>query len=377
MRREVASLAVGLGTGAAAGMIGVGGGEFRIPALVRLVGGCMASVASVNLLIGLLTVSASLLLRSLAGLAGGEAILYGAYLSLGSAPGAYLGAAAAGRVPDRALRAAVAAYLLVVGLRLLLEPLVGEVHEALRVEGALAPPLLALLGLAVGAVSAMFGVAGGELRIPALMMLFGMGVREAGTASLVASIATVGVGLAGHALAGRLEAGSGRVAWPMAAGSSLGIAAGVSLASQVHEGHLRLALGAILVLATVRFVVEWPQGPRREEARNQAPKPARAAEQRADAARRPRSDRRSPSLEAARETSENQARSQDQWAAARSGRASGPRGAALDISEAPTVAHHRKKCGFPAVVATPARRGPPRGGLGRRPPLAASPAAAM
>lgn len=259
MRREAASLAVGLGTGAAAGMIGVGGGEFRIPALARLIRGPMVSIASTNLAVGLFTVTASLCIRSLVGLVGEEALLYGAYLSLGSVPGAYFGAAAAGRAPERALRLAVAAYLLAVGLRFLLDPLV-EVRGALLIEGPLVPPCLALLGFAIAALSAAFGVAGGEMRIPLLIIAFGLDVRQAGTASLLASVATVGVGLAKHVSMGHFRAGSARVAWPMGAGSSLGIVAGVLLALQMHEQHLKVALGAILVLATVRFVAREQGG---------------------------------------------------------------------------------------------------------------------
>jgi uncharacterized membrane protein YfcA len=43
----------------------------------------------------------------------------------------------------------------------------------------------------VAAASGVLGVAGSEMRIPALMYLFATSVREAGTNSLLASIPTV------------------------------------------------------------------------------------------------------------------------------------------------------------------------------------------
>ncbi|MCX8205300.1 MAG: sulfite exporter TauE/SafE family protein [Candidatus Nezhaarchaeota archaeon] len=254
-RTEALSFIIGAATGVAAGMVGVGGGEFRIPALVYLMGTSMTAVASSNLLIGLLTVTASLLLRLLLGLAGEASILYGAYLFLGSIPGAYVGAAVAGRASNVVLRLIVTAYLLVVGLRLALEPLVGEVREALLVQESLVPLCLAFLGFLISVVSAIFGVAGGEMRIPALIMLFGLGVKQAGTASLIASVATVSVGFLKHLRMGHFRAEFTRATLSMAVGSSLGALAGALLAARMYEQHLKLALGAILILATVRFVM--------------------------------------------------------------------------------------------------------------------------
>ena len=50
----------GLLTGAAAGLVGVGGGEFRMPVLVRVLEFPIKIAASMNLLIGLATVIVSL-----------------------------------------------------------------------------------------------------------------------------------------------------------------------------------------------------------------------------------------------------------------------------------------------------------------------------
>lgn len=52
-----------------------------------------------------------------------------------------------------------------------------------------------MIGLAVGIVSSMLGVAGGELLIPTIIFVFGADIRIAGTASLLISIAIVGTGL--------------------------------------------------------------------------------------------------------------------------------------------------------------------------------------
>jgi uncharacterized membrane protein YfcA len=53
-------------------------------------------------------------------------------------------------------------------------------------------------GVIIGAVSTMLGVAGGELIIPTLVLLFGVPVKAAGTTSLLISIPMMLVALARH-----------------------------------------------------------------------------------------------------------------------------------------------------------------------------------
>jgi uncharacterized membrane protein YfcA len=51
-----------------------------------------------------------------------------------------------------------------------------------------------LFGLAIGLVSSLLGVAGGELIIPTLAFAFGANIRTGGTGSLLVSLPTVVVG---------------------------------------------------------------------------------------------------------------------------------------------------------------------------------------
>jgi uncharacterized membrane protein YfcA len=62
-----------------------------------------------------------------------------------------------------------------------------------------------VLGLAIGLVSSLLGVAGGELIIPTLVFGFGVGIKTAGTASLLISLPTVVVGLVRYASRGSLS----------------------------------------------------------------------------------------------------------------------------------------------------------------------------
>ena len=58
------------------------------------------------------------------------------------------------------------------------------VNEYLIAQGVLDVTGGAVIGLVVGIVSSMLGVAGGELLIPTLVFVFGADIRVAGTASL-------------------------------------------------------------------------------------------------------------------------------------------------------------------------------------------------
>lgn len=253
----VLSFILGVVVGIVAGMVGVGGGEFRIPALTYLLKGSMASVAASNLLIGFFTVVVSFFLRLSVGLAGGDAVLHGVYLSIGSIFGAYLGALMAGKFSDRMLRLMVVAYLLIVGLRFTFEPLIGEIHENLLFQKNMVPFYLIVFGFLVGVLSTMFGVAGGEIRIPILIMFFGLGVKYAGTASLFASMATVGVGFLKHFRMGYFKVNFTWVTLSMAVGSVLGAFIGTFLALFTHEQYLKPILGLVLMVATVRFMIRF------------------------------------------------------------------------------------------------------------------------
>ncbi len=103
----------------------------------------------------------------------------------------------------------------------------------------------------VAFISAIFGVAGGEMRIPALLYLFAMPIPEAGTLSLVASVPTVAMGALRYRLSGHLPRPAVVVAVVMAAGSLLGVLIGIALLPQVDRYTLKGILGLILLLATL------------------------------------------------------------------------------------------------------------------------------
>jgi uncharacterized membrane protein YfcA len=243
--------------GAVAGLIGVGGGEFRTPILLYIIGLPVLTAIAVNLLVGLLTVVVSFLRRFQIGLLNEHTIDIALIMSATSILGAYLGAVLTGKIPEKPLKRVLAAFLIIVGLKISTEPFI-EIPLAFTltlnfVEEAL---LVALIGLVIGIISGTLGVAGGEFRIPALIYLFSLDIVEAGTASLMVSIPTVASGFLKHQNMGHMDRNATLIAIAMGVGSVLGAFLGASYAGAAEKDFLKVLLGAILVLATVRMVTK-------------------------------------------------------------------------------------------------------------------------
>jgi len=243
--------------GGLAGLIGLGGGEFRVPVLTQVIGFPARAAVPLNLLISLATLSFALATRNhtipvssvvahLPEVAG---------LTLGAVISAFFGARLVLRMSDRRLTTLMATLLTALGLLLLVEAFVPFGNAVLTAESAFVRGLAgALVGLGVGVVSSMLGVAGGELLIPALVFLFGADVRIAGTASLLISLVLVATGVWHYHRAGALPMTGGprRIALSMIAGSLIGAALGGLAVAVAHVAFLKVVLGSVLILAAAK-----------------------------------------------------------------------------------------------------------------------------
>jgi uncharacterized membrane protein YfcA len=243
--------------GVVAGLVGVGGGEFRTPILLYVIGLPVLTAIAVNLLVGLLTVVVSFLRRFQIGLLDKQTIGIALIMSATSILGAYLGAALTGKIPEKPLKKMLAAFLIIVGLKIATEPFIEiPLAFALTLNFVEEVLLAALIGLVIGIISGTLGVAGGEFRIPALIYLFSLDVVEAGTASLMVSIPTVASGFLKHQNMGHMDRNAALIALVMGIGSVLGALLGASYAGVVEKDFLKVLLGLILILATVRMVTK-------------------------------------------------------------------------------------------------------------------------
>ena len=248
------------------GLIGLGGAEFRLPILVAGFGLVLRRAVHVNLAISLVTVTIAAVVRLQLGGLGPtpmSAVGVAAGMVVGAMLGAWAGAAWLAGASEAGLHRAIRGLLLALGLLLIVEA--GLVWESpgLPLPEAGRVAVAAAVGLAVGVVSSMLGVAGGELIIPALVLGFGIEVKTAGTLSVLIALPTIVVGLARRPA---LWAGGSRAdLWtcvvPMAAGSLLGAAAGGALVGVVPGAALKVVLGVLLIGSALHVFRPQPTGP--------------------------------------------------------------------------------------------------------------------
>ncbi len=175
----------------------------------------------------------------------------GAVTALASILGAMIRARQAHRLSTPILKRVVCVYLLAVGIWMIAEGLAQAEHTLIEPKGSFRWTLAALVDFVIAGASGALGVAGGEMRIPALMYLFAMPVKAAGTITLIASIPTVAPGAFTYRRLGHIPNRVLALSPFIAAGSLLGVLIGTPLLTLVDKHKLKPLLGLILLLATV------------------------------------------------------------------------------------------------------------------------------
>lgn len=249
-----AAVVAGALIGMLGGMIGLGGAELRLPLLIGLFGFVALQAVIVNKALSLVVVATALPARLL-GVPHSEVLLHWLVvvnLLTGSLVGAWLGASWATRMTSRTLYRVLAGLLVLIAAVLVLTHL-GELDP-----GVVAQPWRtvagALAGVGIGLVAALMGVAGGELLIPTIVLLYGLDIKVAGTMSLAVSLPTMLVAFARYSQDRSFEVlrENGRFVLAMAAGSILGALVGGLLLGVVPSAVLVPLLSLLLVISALK-----------------------------------------------------------------------------------------------------------------------------
>jgi len=242
----IGAFAGGLAIGTLGGLIGLGGAEFRLPLLIGLFRFGPLEAVIVNKAMSLIVVVTALPLRtgtiSFAAIADQWTVIVN--LLAGSLLGAWVGASWATRLRSGTLYRVIAILLVAIAGILLIAMLIGP---AQMVAGVVA-------GFVIGIVASLLGVAGGELLIPTLILLFGADVKLAGSLSLAISLPTMLVGFARYSRDSSFAVLL-RNRWfvvVMAAGSIAGSFVGATLLGIVPGALLLPALAVILLMSAVK-----------------------------------------------------------------------------------------------------------------------------
>ena len=113
----------------------------------------------------------------------------------------------------------------------------------------MAPVRLAIIATAAGAFSGLFGVGGGTIIVPLLVLWMGYGQREA-TGTSLSAIAVIGaLAAAAHGAYGNVNLGKGLL---VAAPAIAGVLAGTAFQQRISE---RAVAGAFVVLLVASAAV--------------------------------------------------------------------------------------------------------------------------
>ncbi len=237
MARALPSVALLAGIGIAGGffgaLFGVGGGIIVVPLLIAAAGFGPREAAGTSLaVIGFTAVFGMLAFAALGEVHWRDAALVGAPAALGTLCGHLASAAGLVAVPRPRLR---------------------RVHRRRRDPAAARVTEIALalvLGLGAGVLSGLFGVGGGILFVPTLVLVVGLTQLEAQATSLAAIIPVVAVGAWRQSGYGNVNA---RAALIAGLASGVGVAAGAVLADSLSDSVLRTLFAVLLLLTAARL----------------------------------------------------------------------------------------------------------------------------
>ncbi|WP_338897422.1 TSUP family transporter [Streptomyces sp. TG1A-60] len=241
------------GAGAVIGVLG--GAEFRLPLLIGLFGFAALSAVILNKAMSLVVVLVALPAR-LAAVPASEVAAHwpvATNLLVGSLLGAWAGAAWAVRMRGSTLYKVLAALMVLMAAALLVTHTVTPGTLTLSLWAQV--PCGVVAGFGIGVVAAIMGVAGGELLIPTIVLLFAVDVKIAGILSLLVSLPTMLVAFARYSRDGSFAVlGTNlRFTMVMVAGPIAGAALGGLLLGVLSDLVLIPALVVILLVSAVKL----------------------------------------------------------------------------------------------------------------------------
>lgn len=256
--KKIKGFACGGIIGALGGLIGLGGAEFRLPVLMGPFGLASLEAVILNKAMSLIVVASALLFRGFSIEAGALVAHADIILNLlaGSLIGAWFAAGAASKMKESSLDKLILLLLAALACLMMWEALFGMTNSARPLFDDAAAQWTAGIaaGLLIGVVAAVLGVAGGELLIPTIVLLYGADVKLAGSLSLAVSLPTMIAGFARYSQTNafavvKKERGLGT---SMAAGSILGAAAGGLMVGIFSPRILLGLLAVVLMLSAVK-----------------------------------------------------------------------------------------------------------------------------
>jgi len=254
--REALVLLLGLATGILVGLMGIGGGTVVVPAMVYLLGMDQHLAQGTSLLMQLLPLGLGAMWVYWK--KGAVDLWAGIVCALGFLPGGYIGGRLALAISSHNLESLFGLFLVFSAAMLIWEP--GSKRAASRAaagatdgsSGTAKRDSIAMLigvfamSVFVGIASGLFGIGGGVLIVPLLVLLFGFEQHRAQGTSLIALVPPTGLfACLTYYHAGQIDV---KVAALLIPGFVLGGVLGGRLAAKLASRTMRLVFAVFLLL---------------------------------------------------------------------------------------------------------------------------------
>lgn len=252
--QDILSIISGSLVGFVLGLVGGGGSIIAVPLLLYVVG-----IGSPHLAIGTSAIAVSLsAAANLVNHARNGKVKWPCAVSFSAAgiAGAWAGSTLAMKVPGQNLLALFGILMLVVGTVMLMKK-DAEGNPDIRLTFSTVRellPLLLLIGFAVGALSGFFGIGGGFLIVPGLMLATGMPIAYAIGTSLVAITVFGATTAANYALAGLVD---WRIAGLFIAGGVAGGIIGTFAGKRLSGSKGTLSMVFAIFVMLIGAYVTW------------------------------------------------------------------------------------------------------------------------
>jgi len=245
-------LLIGFGVGAFSGAFGVGGGIILVPVLVLLLYMQQKRAQATSLVMVSLAATAGFITYAVADFV---AWLPAAFILIGGLVGSLLGSSVVKRTSDYRLQIGFGLLLIAVAARLLWPSGSVDVIDIPEISTLVALGYVAS-GVAMGLLSALFGIGGGIILIPIVVTFFGFSQQLAAGTSLavMAPIAILGAWR---------QSRTGATDW--AVGLRFGIASipggvlGAAVAVSVSGSVVRTAFALVLAFTALRMLLAAPR----------------------------------------------------------------------------------------------------------------------
>ncbi|NPA97133.1 MAG: sulfite exporter TauE/SafE family protein [Crenarchaeota archaeon] len=243
---SLALAALGLAAGFVGTLLGIGGGSLVSPMLILLgVESHIAVSSSLAAVVGTGVGGLPQFLRRRL-----VRIKLAVLLEAVTACGAILGSTVAMRLSSWQVSAAISAALALAGTIVLLQPARaggGERLSARRILVALPP------SFAAGMLSAMTGIGGGVVKMPILLAILGLDIRQALATSKMMILITALTGLANYVAHHRFEVAVGA---PLAIGAFVGATVSAKLVTRLRRRTLRKVSASLYYTLSILALVK-------------------------------------------------------------------------------------------------------------------------